>query len=63
MIRPRKQGFTVFAESGRRLGSYPTYEQALHRLRQVEWWKRHKQRRGGRRGERDELRRARLLGW
>jgi hypothetical protein len=44
MIRKTPQGFRVLSESGKNLGGpYKSKEQAIKRLRQVEYFKRMKQ--------------------
>jgi len=43
MIVKVKGGWKVVSEDGKNLGGpYPTKEQAKKRLRQVEYWKKHK---------------------
>lgn len=43
MIRAVPGGYSVFSESGKKLGGpYPTHEEAKQRLRQVEYFKRTK---------------------
>ncbi len=42
MIRKTKKGYKVISKSGRNLGEYKTKKEALKRLRQVEWFKKHK---------------------
>jgi hypothetical protein len=40
MIKKINHQFIIMSASGKkRLGSYPTKAQALHRLRQIEWFK------------------------
>ena len=39
MIRKIKGGFRVLAESGRNMGTYPTYPLAEKRLSQIEMFK------------------------
>jgi hypothetical protein len=42
MIRKRKGKFVVVSKKGKRLSKPTTKKKALRRLRQVEWFKRHK---------------------
>jgi len=42
MIRKTKSGFVVVSKKGKRLSKPTTKKKALKRLRQVEWFKRHK---------------------
>ena len=43
MIRKQGKNFNIYSEkTGRRLGSYRTKAAALKRLRQIEYFKRHK---------------------
>jgi hypothetical protein len=35
-------GFAILSQKGKRLGKYPTKEKAVERLRQIEYFKRHK---------------------
>lgn len=39
MIKKVKEGYRVVAESGRNMGTYPTFEQAKKRLQQIEMFK------------------------
>lgn len=45
MIRKVKAGYRVVAKSGRSMGTYPTRQQALKRLRQIEFFKHQKKKR------------------
>jgi hypothetical protein len=41
----RKTGeseYTIFSKKGKKLGEYESKEAAVKRLRQIEWFKRHK---------------------
>lgn len=42
MIRHIKGGWQVVSESGKNLGKYMSYSNAIRRLKQVEWFKTHK---------------------
>lgn len=42
MIRKVKSGYKVVSKEGKNLGKYKTKKAALKRLRQVEYFKRHK---------------------
>lgn len=44
-IRKVKGGYKVVAHSGRAMGTYPTRKQAVKRLREVEYFKRHPRKR------------------
>ena len=41
-IRKTGDDYTIYSEKGKKLGKYKSKEAALKRLRQIEWFKRHK---------------------
>jgi hypothetical protein len=41
-IRKVGDEYTILSKKGKRLGKYGSREAALKRLRQIEWFKRHK---------------------
>jgi hypothetical protein len=41
-IRKSGDEYTIFSKKGKKLGKYKSKEAAMKRLRQIEWFKRHK---------------------